>query len=337
MKSSLYSLLALFFLATLASSQTTYNTPIIGIMTIPSDYQQYPVENWSYLVGAYVKYLQQAGAQVVAIPYDSTQEELMFYLDRLNGVLFTGGSAALVNGTTGELTQFGASLNFVVQYVMHANQNGHYYPLWGTCMGFQAIAGLIAKTFNILTRDCEGCHGVNKNNVWNTEYQNRLYSQIPQDLYDKMTYANLTVFVHHNMYHPEVFENTYPLNVTLKATTYSYDVEGKKYVSSYESPSMPIYGTQYHPEKNAFEWRSDYAINHGYDAIRLSQYLANFFVNETRKNTNIFPQNEKYLIDNLHDVVLPNDTYTNLYFVPKAKRQQPAAAQVKSGLFLSGF
>jgi len=304
-------------------------------MTIPSDYAQYPTENWSYLVGAYVKYLQQAGAQVVPIPYDSTEQDLMYLLDRLNGVLFTGGSAALINGTTGEYTQFGASLNFVVQYVMQANKNGHYYPLWGTCMGFQAISGMIAKTFNILTRDCVGCHGVSKNNEWNTAYRSRLYSQIPEDLYDKMTTANLSVFVHYNMIHVEAFQNNALLNATLTPTTFSYDTEGKKYVSSYESPNMPIYGTQYHPEKVAFEWRAGYPINHGYDAVRLQQYLANFFVNETRKNTNLFPQQEKYLIDNYHDVVLPNDTYTNLYFIPKTNKQE--TQQIRDGLFLSAL
>ncbi|RYE49083.1 MAG: hypothetical protein EOP48_20875 [Sphingobacteriales bacterium] len=129
----------------------------------------------------------------------------------------------------------------------------------------------------------------NKNNYWNRDYQSRLYSQLPQDLYEKMETANLNVFVHKYMYHAEIFENTFPLNETLKVTTFGYDTAGKKYVSSFEGVDMPIYGVQYHPEKNAFEWRSSYAINHGYDAIRLPQYLANFFVNETRKNTNTFP------------------------------------------------
>jgi len=313
----LYPLLITFF-AVLASSQQ-YNSPIIGIVSIPSDYPQYPEASWSYLVGSYVKYLQQAGAQVVPVPWDLPQDEMTFLLDRLNGVLFTGGSADFDDPVTGELTPFGISLNNIVQYVIKQNKNGKYYPLWGTCMGFQAIAGFIAQNLTYLTKDCEGCHGVNKNNFWNTNYQSRLYSQLDKDLYRKMETANLSVFVHRYMYHAEIFENTYPLNETLKVTTFGYDTAGKKYVSSFESPSMPIYGTQYHPEKNAFEWRSAYPINHGYDAIRLQQYLANFFVNETRKNTNVFTEQETYLIDNYHPVTLKNDTYTSLYFLPKSK------------------
>jgi len=307
----------ILFLATFASSQE-YNSPIIGIVSIPSDYAQYPADSFSYIVGSYVKYLQQAGAQVVPIPWDLPQDQLSFLLERVNGVLFTGGSADFDDPETGEITPFGHTLNNIVQYVIQQNKNGKFYPLWGTCMGFQAIAGFIAQNLTYLTKDCEGCHGVNKNNFWNKDYKNRLYSQLDQDLYEKMETANLSVFVHRYMYHAEIFENTYPLNETLKVTTFGYDTAGKKYVSSFESPCMPIYGTQYHPEKNAFEWRSAYEINHGYDAIRLAQYLADFFVNETRKNTNVFPEQQTYLIDNYHPLTLKNDTYTSLYFFKKA-------------------
>ena len=42
----------------------------------------------------------------------------------------------------------------------------------------------------------------------------------------------------------------------------------------------PIYGTQWHPEKNSFNWNPHFVINHGAHAVRVAQYFANFFVNE---------------------------------------------------------
>ena len=42
----------------------------------------------------------------------------------------------------------------------------------------------------------------------------------------------------------------------------------------------PIYGTQWHPEKNAFNWNPHYVINHSAHAVRVAQYFANFFVSE---------------------------------------------------------
>lgn len=46
---------------------------------------------------------------------------------------------------------------------------------------------------------------------------------------------------------------------------------GKKY---------PAYGTQWHPEKIQFEWEPKESIDHSEDAIRVGQYMANFFVNQ---------------------------------------------------------
>ncbi len=48
-------------------------------------------------------------------------------------------------------------------------------------------------------------------------------------------------------------------------------------VSAYD---YPIYGSQWHPEKNMFQWSTDHHLNHSYGAVRVAQYFANFFVNE---------------------------------------------------------
>ena len=42
----------------------------------------------------------------------------------------------------------------------------------------------------------------------------------------------------------------------------------------------PIYGTQWHPEKNVFEWTTKEGINHSEHAVIITQTAANFFVSE---------------------------------------------------------
>ena len=37
---------------------------------------------------------------------------------------------------------------------------------------------------------------------------------------------------------------------------------------------------QWHPERNAFEWPTKAAINHSKEAILITQYVADFFVNQ---------------------------------------------------------
>lgn len=49
------------------------------------------------------------------------------------------------------------------------------------------------------------------------------------------------------------------------------------FVAAYK---YPIYGVQWHPEKNAFEWKDSPGIPHSPSAIRAAYYIADFFVNE---------------------------------------------------------
>jgi gamma-glutamyl hydrolase len=48
-------------------------------------------------------------------------------------------------------------------------------------------------------------------------------------------------------------------------------IEGYKY---------PFYGSQWHPEKNVFEWSLAENLNHDAHAVSITQATADFFVNE---------------------------------------------------------
>ena len=50
------------------------------------------------------------------------------------------------------------------------------------------------------------------------------------------------------------------------------------YISAFD---YPFYGVQWHPEKNNFFWETDEFINHTLSAVKLSQYMANFFVQQS--------------------------------------------------------
>lgn len=58
------------------------------------------------------------------------------------------------------------------------------------------------------------------------------------------------------------------------------DFNKLRFISSIEHRRYPYYGVQFHPEKNSFEWIMGKKIPHGKNAIRASQYFADFFVNE---------------------------------------------------------
>jgi hypothetical protein len=56
--------------------------------------------------------------------------------------------------------------------------------------------------------------------------------------------------------------------------------KGIEFISSIEHKAYPFYGVQFHPEKNAFEWKTE-SIPHSADAILVGQFYGNFFVNES--------------------------------------------------------
>jgi gamma-glutamyl hydrolase len=78
------------------------------------------------------------------------------------------------------------------------------------------------------------------------------------------------------------------LNHDWRFMTTNEDSDGLEYISTLEHKQYPLYGLQFHPEKNIYEWREDKAHNHSADGIRVSQYFANFFVNEARKSQHKF-------------------------------------------------
>jgi gamma-glutamyl hydrolase len=103
--------------------------PIIGIVTQPADSPLSQFGN-SYIAASYVKYIESAGARVVPIFHTLPSTDLVKLLSSINGVLFPGGGASF----SGVYWQ---TITGIWNYALSANDEGDYFPLWGTCMGFQ--------------------------------------------------------------------------------------------------------------------------------------------------------------------------------------------------------
>ena len=141
MKPSIALILALGIIFNLAYSLN--DSPIIGILTVPSEYPDYySSQNYSYFASSYVQYIESSGGRVYPLKYDLPRDEFFGTLDKLNGVLFTGGSTGILypNNT---LAPFGQAMQNVIDYVMDQHKKGVYFPLWGTCEGYQMITMLI--------------------------------------------------------------------------------------------------------------------------------------------------------------------------------------------------
>lgn len=71
-----------------------------------------------------------------------------------------------------------------------------------------------------------------------------------------------------------------------------------------KDPSSPIYATQWHPEKNTFEFGTTGSEDvpyittvHSAQSVRLANELAMFFVSEVRRSTHIYDGSLPLAID----------------------------------------
>ena len=107
--------------------QQLNNRPIIAVLA-----QRYPdTSNQSYIAASYVKYLESGGARVVPVPHHFNSSQIQQLFNHINGVLLPGGSAHIMR------SDFYDHAKQLWDLSIAANDRGDYFPMWGTCLGFQ--------------------------------------------------------------------------------------------------------------------------------------------------------------------------------------------------------
>lgn len=175
---------------------------------------------------------------------------------------------------------FTENAKYLFDLAIKTNNEGVYFPVWGTCLGFQLIHTIVG--------------GFKPNILTTIEKQRRVKREIkivnPGKLYADMSkderklaskYEN-TFYNHKWIVTDESFEANTALDKFFLRTAYSENVDGVEFIASVEARNYPIYGVLFHPEKKTNK--------------QLRAYFALFFVNECRKNTHSF-----YSADELED------------------------------------
>jgi gamma-glutamyl hydrolase len=238
-------LLACFISFAVATKQIN-DWPIIGVFSQPSTSKEGNCNgNCMYIAASYVKYLEAAGARVVPINYSATNAELDVIFQSINGLFFPGGGAV-----------FPKSAQYMFDKVVAANQAGDYFPLWGTCMGFQWL--LISATRNPNVLDPSNGQMDSYNYSIPLDFtaaapSSRLFAHAGR-VYDILAKENVTMNNHHYGIYPEHFAKEPALTDMFQVLSNNNDRQGVPFVSTIEAFKYPIYGSQWHPEKNDFEY-----------------------------------------------------------------------------------
>ncbi|KAI4827167.1 hypothetical protein KUCAC02_030585 [Chaenocephalus aceratus] len=189
--------------------------PIIGVLAqenIPDDQYAHGV---SYIAASYVKFLEGAGARVVPVRINRTEEEYAHIFNAING----------------------RAAKIFYDLALKANDAGDYFPIWGTCQGFQQLSVLTANK-NLLT--ITDTKAVALPLTLTPAQSSRLFRSFPKDLLQSLAVENITG----NFHKWSLSLQNYSRNAKLKRfyKVLSTNNDGKKeFISTMEAQRYPFY------------------------------------------------------------------------------------------------
>ncbi|CAG2165857.1 unnamed protein product, partial [Oppiella nova] len=247
------------------------NRPLVAILS----QKYYSQPSKSYIAASYVKFVESAGARVIPVMIDRDENYYRDIINKTNGLLIPGGGQDL-------LTSGYAKAGRLLWQLSTTEFKDRKYPIWGTCLGFELIIQFYAN--NTLS-DCDAIDVSNSLTFVEPIQDSRLLQD--KSIVEILAGQEVTYNYHKKCLTLETFNKTPELKKNLRLLSTNKDKKGLDYVSMFESINYPIYGVQWHPEKNPFEfaYNAKYLnIPHNSSAIKVSQYMSSFFVDECRKS-----------------------------------------------------
>ncbi|XP_051016819.1 gamma-glutamyl hydrolase, partial [Acomys russatus] len=232
-----------------------------------------------YIASSYVKYIESAGARVVPIRLDLTHIEYAEIFRSINGILFPGGGVSIVHSDYSHVAKI------FYNKAIESYDNGDYFPVWGTCLGFEELSFLVSGK-NLLTLTDTVSVPLPLNFTAGV-LQGRMFQNFPADLLMSLALEPLTANFH--KWSLSVKNFTENENLTKFFNILTTNTDGSiEFISTMEGRKYPVYAVQWHPEKAPYEWKSLNGISHAPNAVKTAFYLAEFFVSEARKNDHHF-------------------------------------------------
>lgn len=296
--------------ATITAASAASVSPVIGILSQPGWNSQN-----HFIAASYVKWLEAGGARSIPIPYDAPPALLDDLFGQINGLLLPGGRSDMPPGVP-----------YLLDQIVDSNNRGHYFPVWGTCLGFEFLLRYVGGDAAVK----DGFKAENISLPLESVRVNELYA-------DPATYMTVvampvTMNNHHQGIEPALFLQNDRLTAVWNITSINHDEEGRPFVSTIEPVDpqhFPLFGVQYHPEKNAFEYSTVPGTNIPYEAIDHSEagvafsvYVARFFVDRVRHALSANPHHG-YTKSDLYPTINSYPVQTGLkfeqvYIIPKA-------------------
>jgi len=219
-------------------------------------------------MAAYVKFMESAGARVVPLIMGEPLEVTLEKVSKLSGVLFPGGG--------GDYIEFGRP---IYEAILEANDQGHFYPAWGTCLGLEALATWASSDGRDVLTHLEAEHVSLPLFFTADPLETKMFAGLGLSAY---WFENLPVTLNAHSFgvDPTRFTDDEGLKSIFTLTSVSFEPEGdgNPFTATMESDRYPIMGTQFHPEKTVTMFNDNQGVNHSWESIQLNSYFAENFL-----------------------------------------------------------
>ena len=318
-----------FFCFLLEQVRGIQPTPVVGVLTGPHyKNRQSTVPSGNYIAASYIKWLAVSGARAIPIPYDASDALVDDIFPQINGLFLPGGGALLP-----------PSAQRLWELANESNARGRFFPVWGTCLGFEFLLMLAANDTSVL-----GTINV-ENMTLPLELTNRPSQLYTNEWQTIVPNENLTMNNHRFGIAPDDFAANPQLVSVFNVTSISKSPRGEPFVSTIEPRDpdrYPYYGVQYHPEKNPFELGTCQgtnipyeATNHSPLAIRLALHLAQFFGSLLLRNQaqghHLYTKCDEYPLVNTYPVKTGIE-FQETYLIPLATHWDPTEEETPAQL-----
>jgi gamma-glutamyl hydrolase len=247
------------------------NKLCIGIITIP--HMKRVKYGNTHIMKSYIDWFESRDVSVVVIPYDTTEHSV--YYHKTNGLLIPGGETRYIMKNK-------TFIQTIRQFIELSLQGGEqeYYPIWGTCFGFELLMSIIGG-FNSFKR--YNAHGRYPIRVTYHGIKSRMMKRFPLSYINFLEYQKSTLQNHEYGISQIDFLKNRHLATFYNILATSIDEDGKEYVAAIEGKYYPIYGVQWHPERQPQE----------------SMHFIDFFISEMHRNKHVCKSNNPVRLDML--------------------------------------
>lgn len=305
--------------------------PLIGVLSQPGN----PAPaNQSYIAASYVKFIELGGARAVPILYDAPRFEVERIFKAVNGVLIPGGGQNL-----SPHHPFFDTSSLLLNLTLAANSAGDFFPLHGTCLGFEALAVIVSGDGKVLTKFDSYDNASPLVLTEDGRAGSAFFGAFPATVLRGLQEQPLAMENHGKGLAISTYNGNHQLKDFFLVTSLSSDRKGAEYISTIEARKYPVTATQWHPEKNAFEWARKLQIPHSSAAVEVTHAAAKYLADQARRSSHTpesVQEEEDMLIYNYHTTYTgkgdpghpgkESDFDECYFFKPYSANKMPAAA-----------